>query len=383
MEKFDVIVIGVGSMGSSTCYHLAKQGERVLGIEQFDIPNELSSHTGHTRIIRKAYYEHPDYVPLLERSYQNWKQLEDITGTQVYFQTGLLYAGQRDHELLKGVHASADKHHIKLENISADDIKKKYPAFHPPPDYEILFEPEAGFLRPEIAIGLYHKLALGLGADIRTNEKTHGWRKRGAGIEVNSNKGSYFAKKLIITAGPWAGKMIPGYSSTLSITRQLMAWVLPENPNLFELGKLPCWIIADGNTRGVFYGFPILPDGGLQGFKLAHHYPGAITDPDTLKRLPSAGEENNLVDILQRFFPGSYKKTEALKTCMYTNTADQHFILDFLPGFDKNVVIATGFSGHGFKFASVVGEIMSELAIKGTTSLPIGFLNAGRFARKK
>jgi sarcosine oxidase len=381
-RNFDMIVLGVGAMGSSTCYYLAKQGVKVLGLEQFDIPNELSSHAGQSRIIRKAYFEHPDYVPLLEKSYQNWKHLENITGTQVYFKTGLLYFGKPDHLVMKGVHESAGKYNIKLDTLSAKDMKAKYPQIKIPNDYEKLFEPEAGFITPERAILLYTDKALQSGAVIKTKVKVLQWNKSADGIEVTTSADSYFAKKLIITAGPWAGKMIKGLSSSLSVTRQMIAWLITKNNSLFELGKLPCWIIVDDSKPGIFYGFPILPVGkfnGPIGFKLAHHYHGAISDPDTISRVPTGDDEINLIDTLNKFFPDGYKATHVMKTCMYTNTPDENFILDFLPNYDKDVVVAAGFSGHGFKFASVVGEIMSDLAIKGSTPIPIEFLNAKRF----
>ena len=382
--NFDVIVLGVGSMGSSTCYYLAKQGIKVLGLEQFDIPHEMGSHAGQSRIIRKAYFEHSDYVPLLERAYQNWKHLENISGTQVYFQTGLLYFGKPDNALMKGIHESADKYNIRVDSLTTKDMKAKYLQIKVPDNYEKLFEPEAGYLTPEKIILLYTEKALQHGAVIKTKVKVLQWKKKKGNIEVKTSAGNYSAKKLIITAGPWAGKMIPGLSSTLHITRQMIAWVIPKKPSLFELGKFPCWLIADNKKPGAYYGFPILPVGkfnGPIGFKLAHHYQGSITDPDHVNRTPTKEDEANLIYALNKFFPGSYKATHVMKTCLYTNTPDENFILDFLPGHDKDVAIATGFSGHGFKFASIVGEIMSDLAIKGRTALPIGFLNANRFMK--
>ncbi len=380
---YDVIVLGVGSMGSSTCYHLAKQGVKVLGLEQFDIPHEFGSHAGQTRLIRKAYFEHPDYVPLLERAYQNWKKLEDITGTHLYFKTGLLYFGKPGHELMKGIHTSADKYNIELDILSGKHMDQKYPQLNIPDDYEKLLEPDAGFLTPEKAVLLYSEQALKHGAVIKTNVKVLNWSKTPEGIKVETSAGDYFSKKIIITAGPWAGKMIPGLAPTLQVTRQIVAWVIPKNPSLFEFDKFPCWMIIDDAKPGIFYGFPVLPadkfDGPI-GFKLAHHYPGVVTDPDNVNREPTADEEANLVEMLNRFFPDGYKNTLVMKTCLYTNTPDENFILDFLPDYEKDVIVAAGFSGHGFKFASVVGEIMSDLAIKGHSSLPIEFLNAKRFA---
>jgi len=383
-KNFDVIVLGVGSMGSSTCYYLAKRGIKVLGLEQFDIPHEMGSHAGQSRIIRKAYFEHPDYVPLLERAYQNWKHLENITGTKVYFKTGLLYFGRPEHLMMKGVHGSANKYDIKVDALSAMDMKTKYPQIKIPNDYEKLYEPEAGFVTPERAILLYTDQALRSGAVIKTKVKVLQWSKTSDGIEVRTSAGSYYAKKIIITAGPWAGKMIPSLSSTLSVSRQMVAWVIPKKISLFELGRIPCWTIADDAKPSIYYGFPILPVGKFNdpiGFKLAHHYHGELSDPDTISRVPTAEDEANLVYALNKFFPDGYKATHVMKTCMYTNTPDENFIIDFLPGYDKQVAVATGFSGHGFKFVSVVGEIMSDFAIKGSTGLSIGFLNAKRFEK--
>ncbi len=379
---FDVIVLGVGSMGSSACYYLAKQGLRVLGLEQFDIPNELSSHAGQSRLIRKAYYEQPDYVPLLERAYENWKHLENITDSQIYHETGLLYFGKPSHPVMQGIHQSANEYHIRLETIHEKDLSERYPQINIPRSYESLLEPEAGFLTPGKAIGLYVAKATEYGAVFKTNIKIISWKKTADGITVQTDSGNFFAKKLVITAGPWAGKLLPAFSSSLTITRQMLAWVKLKKKAAFELGKLPCWIIAPDDKHGIYYGFPILPPDrfeGPTGFKLAHHYPGQITDPDTIDRLPTHDDEAVLIKALNKYFLGCYESTVTMKACMYTNSPDENFIIDFLPGYETEVIVATGFSGHGFKFASVVGEILCDLAMRGYSDLPIGFLNAKRF----
>jgi len=381
-KNFDVIVLGVGSMGSSTCYHLAAQGVKVLGLEQFDIPHELGSHGGQSRLIRKAYFEHPDYVPLLERAYLNWRKIEQISGVSIYTKTGLLYFGKTDQQLIKGVKESAEKYSIEVNTLTDAVVKKDYPQFNIPDDYEKLLEPDAGFVCPEKAILAYTRQAIQLGAVIKTKEKIVHWERYNDGITVTTNTGNYSAQKLIITAGPWAGKLIPALAKNLKVTRQALAWVKPQNWEDFELGKFPCWTIADNNHPGIFYGFPILPIenyGGPIGLKIAHHYPGSETDPDTISRVPTAADESNLIYALNKFIPEGYERTLVIKTCMYTNTPDENFILDFVPGYDGDVIAATGFSGHGFKFASAVGEIMCDLAIKGSTNLPIEFLKATRF----
>jgi len=383
-KTFDAIVIGVGSTGSATCYYLAKQGLNVLGLEQFDIPHELGSHAGQSRIIRKAYFEHPDYVPLLQRAYQNWKSLEDESRAQLYFKTGLLYFGKSDSPLIKGLRESAQKYSIEVNDLTAKQLSTQFPQFDIPEGYDRLIEPDAGFVTPERAILLYTERALQNGASIHTKEKTLAWDKSANVITVKTNKDTYQCNKLIITVGPWAGKVIPDLTKNLNVTRQMVAWVKPKKWQPFELGNFPCWTIADDARPGIYYGFPILNTakfGGPIGLKLAHHTPGAISDPDTVNRIPLEEDESNLVSALNKFIPDGYESTHVMKTCLYTNTPDENFILDFLPGYDKDVVVASGFSGHGFKFASVVGEILSDMAVKGNTSQPIGFLNVKRFSK--
>ena len=378
---FDIIVLGVGSMGSSTCFQLAQQGLKVLGLEQFSIPHELGSHTGQSRIIRKAYAEHSDYVPLLQRAYQNWSTLESVTNDKVYYKTGLIYMGRSSDFFIKGVLTSSEQHHIEVHELEQLTFARLYPQFNIPTEFKCLQEPDAGFIVPEKSILLYTKLALENGATIKTNEKVISWIRSNGIMEVKTDKGTYTAKKLVVTAGPWASQMIPGYGSTLRVTRQVIAWVKPQNWDLFSLGNFPCWIIDDGDYS--MYGFPILPVdefGSPNGLKLAIHFPcGAATDPETVDRLITLDEENQLISRMKKFMPEGYLKTLMMKTCLYTNTPDEHFIIDFLDGFDGDVVIAAGFSGHGFKFASVIGEILSDLAVNGKTNLPIGFLSASRF----
>lgn len=381
-NSFDTIVLGVGSMGSSTCYHLAKQGYKVLGLEQFDIPHDQGSHAGQSRIMRKAYFEHPDYVPLLERAYQNWKELEEVTHAQVYFPTGLLYAGKPEEVLIRGVRESAEKYKLKVESLSNSETKNRFSQFQIPDDYDVLFEPDAGFLTPERAILLYVEQAIRLGAIIHTKEKVLEWNKEGEVITVKTNKGIYHCNKLVITAGPWAGQLIPSFESKLKVTRQPIAWVNTKQPESYTMDKFPCWLIDDDTKPGMYYGFPQLPVaqfGAPIGLKIAYHYPGDVSNPDQVNRSTSPEDEDHLVSAMHRFLPNAYASTHVLKTCLYTNTTDENFILDFLPGYDQQIAIAAGFSGHGFKFVSVVGEIMADLVTKGKTDLPIGFLSAKRF----
>ncbi len=379
-NHYDAIVLGVGSMGSSTCWFLAQRGFKVLGIEQFDISHDKGSHAGQSRIIRKSYFEHPDYVPLLERAYVNWKTIEEQTKSKIFNRSGVLYFGQKGNELTKGVNTSSGKYSLPLERPSVQQAQQQFPAFHIPSDYEVIFEPDAGFVTPERAILAYTEDAIKRGAVIQTRENVQSWKQEGSGIKVISDKGTYTCDKLIITAGGWTPKMIPALKSALSVTKQMIMWVNPKDWKPFSLGNFPCWILEDPE-RGSYYGFPILPTsqfGGPLGMKLAHHKPGEPTDADNVDRNVTAGTEEDLIYVLKKYMPDAVGPILSLKSCLYTNSKDQNFIIDFLPGYDKRVTIATGFSGHGFKFVSVVGEILADLAMKGKTDLPIGFLSYSR-----
>lgn len=379
--SFDVIVIGVGSMGASACYHLSKRGYRVLGLEQYDIPHELGSHAGQSRIIRKAYGEDSGYVPLLERAYENWKTLESETGSQVYFQTGLTYFGTRGNTFLETVRKSAKAYHIPLNELSEEDCRKKYPQFKLPEHFQRLEEPGAGLLTPERCILLLAEQALMRGAVIRSGEPVLSWEHKDGGVVVQTSRETYRAAKLVVTAGAWTGNLLPGMASRLKVTRQALAWVQPRDWDLFKLGTFPCWLLEHEGYD--FYGFPILPAGsygGPLGMKLALHYPGEVVDdPEKVDRSTQQSDERALVDFLKRFIPEGYARILAVKTCLYTYSPDTHFVVDHLAGYGKDVVVAAGFSGHGFKFASVIGEILAELTMEGTTHMPVGFLRADRF----
>jgi sarcosine oxidase len=380
---FDVIVTGAGSMGAAACYYLAKQGGKTLGLDQFQVPHDQGAHAGQSRIIRKAYFEHPDYVPLLNRAYENWTELEKATGEKLYHKTGLVYFGGKNHPVIKGVRLSAEKYAVPLQYIPAQEREKRFPQFNIPDQMETIFEPDAGFLPPEKSIALYIQQAEKLGAIIRTNEKALDWKKDGEGIKVTTAKDVYRGGRLIITAGPWAGKMIPGMETNLKITRQTVAWIKPKHPEKFSLKQFFCWMIAEYGKPGVYYGFPMLSAsefGEPVGLKMAYHHPGDLTDPDDVNRNVTEQETNKLIALMNNYFPGEFSGVSAVKTCLYASSPDENFIIDFLPGYENKVAIACGFSGHGFKFASVVGEILADLALKGKTDLPMQLLNAERIS---
>ena len=379
-KQFDVIVLGVGSMGSSTCWYLAKRGQKVLGLEQFSTPHENGSHAGQSRIIRKAYFEHPDYVPLLQRAYENWQSIERETGTHIYHRTGIVYFGKKENENIAGVRKSSGLYEIPVEDLDRSQSQQRFPAFNVPEDFNVIFEPDSGFVTPERAIEMYVGEAKKLGAEILTHTRVLSWRQEAHQIRVVTAKQEYTCEKLIITAGAWTSSVIPQLKHALQVTRQLLAWVSPPDPSKFSLGNFPCWLVEDPEL-GSFYGFPILPVEtfpGPVGLKLAHHHPGIPCGPDEIaESIPS--EEEKLLHFLKTYLPDAGDQIISVKHCLYTNSPDAHFIIDQLPGHEDRVTIACGFSGHGFKFVSVVGEILADLAMQGKTDLPIGFLRIGRF----
>lgn len=382
VDDWDVIVIGVGSMGAATCLELARRGYRVLGIERFDISHDRGSHGGQSRIIRKAYYEHPDYVPLLEAAYHRWRRLEEETGERVYHPTGLLYFGEEGHPLISGLRLSASTYGVPVHDIPMTDAEVRHPAFRLPDCFARLIEPDAGFLTPERCILLQARRAMELGAHIHARESVLSWSSDGDGVSVVTEAGRYRAGRLVITAGPWAGRMAPRMSGLLRVTRQVLAWVEPTDAKGFGLGEFPCWTLGDAAWPGIFYGFPMLDEvryGGPTGLKLAHHAPAAKTDPDRVDRNTGPGDLEPIRYFLDTYLPGLEYHVKELATCLYTNTPDEHFILDLLPGHGDRVALAAGFSGHGFKFCSVIGEVMADLAMEGRTGHPIGFLGLGRF----
>lgn len=380
-NQFDLIIVGVGSMGAATAYYLSKQGLKVLGIEQFDIVHERGSHGGQSRIIRKAYFEHPDYVPLMHKAYENWKQIESESNTKLYTETGIVYFGKEFDPLIAGAQQSAALYELNVKRYNANDAREKFPAFKIPDDFIALAEPEAGFIIPDKTIKVYAAQAQKNGAIFLTNTKVKEWKQHKDVIEITTNQDTYTSNKLVITAGAWTKKIVPVLKPDIQVTQQVVAWVKPKNIDKFKLGSFPCWLIQDPK-KGSFYGFPILPSstyGQPEGLKIAHHFPGEPVDPDRPDNAINTERIEDIKFMLQKYFDEAEAEIVELKTCLYASTTDEDFIIDFLPDSNKKVVIACGFSGHGFKFAPVVGEILADMSIKGNTDLPINFLKLDRF----
>lgn len=380
-SHFDAIVVGVGSMGSAACWQLAERGKKVLGLEKYALGHDLGSHGGQSRIIRMAYFEHEDYVPLLKKAYDLWHDLETVSRQQVYYRTGLLYLGKTNSTLLQGVQRSAELHDVPVYQVEDEEFAEKYPMFKLPPGYQAILEPYAGLLTPERAINHMALEAIEDGAEIHAGESMLEWRREGNRIAVITTDSTYLTDKLIITSGAWTPKLLPQLGVKLKVTRQILAWLWPKEDEPFELYKFPCWMM-DHADFGVMYGFPMLAQaqfGGHAGLKIAQHVHGKKTDADKVKREVSKEDKQPIQEFVSQCLPEAQGPATAWKTCLYTNSPDEHFIIDFLPETDGKVLFATGFSGHGFKFAPVIGEILADLAITGSTPFPIDFLRLNRF----
>jgi sarcosine oxidase len=366
-------------MGSSATYHLAKRGSKVLGLDQFEIPHNQGSHHGKSRMIRKAYYEHPDYVPLLERAYELWDELQEKASETIINRTGAIFLGNSQDSIVSGSLKSARLHNLPYRYLNAAEIKADFPSFTVDESFEGFFEPDGGYLRPEDGIVEHAWRASGAGAKILTNTPALSWNATADGIEVRTAEGALFADQLIITAGAWTNSVVKNLGIELTVTRQVQAWFEPKtDPSNFSPDNFLCWFI-DTNPPHGHYGFPILPR--QKGLKIADHKPGDPIPIDQIGKAiepPTEAELVSLQQILATYIPGAAGRIIRSCTCLYTNSPDQHFIIGKHPEHDR-VTFATGFSGHGYKFASVMGEILADLALDGATPHPIAFLSPERF----
>ena len=373
-QEFDCIVIGVGGMGSSTLYNLAKRGRRVLGLEQFDIPHAEGSSHGVNRIIRLAYYEHPSYVPLLRRAYELWSEIESVTGEQLLYKTGSIDTAPSGHEVFEGSLESCLLHDIPHRVLNHAQINEQFPGYQLPPGHMGLLQEDGGFVLSERSIVAYANAAMSAGAEIHAREVVTGWEPDQGGVRVFTDRGEYTAERLVITAGAWTSGMIPILDELAVPERQVLAWLQPLDGSLYTPEVFP--VFNAYFDEGRYYGFPVF---GIPGFKVGrYHHLEEVIDPDSEIKTVTGEDEAVLRSAVERYFPQANGTTMTLKTCMFTNTPDEHFIVDVLPG-NSQVVVAAGFSGHGFKFASVIGEILSDLAINGETEHNIDLLKIDRF----
>jgi sarcosine oxidase len=360
--RYDVIVVGVGGMGGATVYHLARRGRKVLGLERYNVPHEMGSSHGITRIIRLAYYEHPSYLPLLRRAYELWRELQQQAGEQLLFTTGSVDAGPPGSAVFEGSRKTCELYDLPHEVLTGAELSRRFPGYRLPPETTAVFQPDGGFLTPERCIVAHVTLAQAAGAEVHACEPVLGWEPLPQGVRVRTDRAVYEADKLVVSAGAWASKLFPPLAGLAVPERQVLGWFQPKRPELFVPERFPVFNLLV--EEGRYYGLPIY---GVPGFKLGrYHHLEEKVDPDRLDRESHPGDERVLRSFTERYFPEAAGPTMALRVCLFTNTPDEHFVLDLHPDYPQ-VCIASPCSGHGFKFCSVVGEIMADLAEGGET----------------
>lgn len=386
--RYDVIVLGLGAHGSATAYHTARRGARVLGLEAFGRGHANGSSHGKSRGIREAYGESPQYVPLVQRAYTLWRELEAEAGQHLLTITGGISAApaiEADGENISRAakradplfganqRAAADQYGLTIEVLDADETYRRWPGLRLPDEYMTIYDPATGFLRPEQCVLAHLDLALQHGADLHHYEPARYWAADGDGVRVETDRGVYLADRLVVTAGPWAGQILADLGLPLTVTRQFNVYFAPTQPELYGPDVFP--VYGFSGPEGMYYGVPLLPG---DGFKIGRHDGGEPYLPDVPRRPVTPEEIATTRAVVAKYLPGAAGEVLLTATCVYTMTPDSHFIIDRHPTHPQ-VSYASACSGHGFKFSAVIGEIMADLALDGTTRHPIEFLSAARF----
>ena len=372
--SYDVIVVGLGGMGSSAAYHLASRGQRVLGLEKFTPAHDRGSSHGGSRIIRQSYFEDPAYVPLLLRAYELWEQLARDTGREVYRITGGLFSGPPDCLTVAGSLRAAREWGLSHEVLDAAEIRSRFPNFTPQQGDIALYEGKAGFARPEWTVQAHLDLAGLAGAELHFGEPVLDWAETADGVRVTTERGSYTAGQLVICPGAWAPQLLAEFHIPITVERQVLYWLDPiGGPEPFEDHP----IFIDENAAGQqIYGFPAI-DGPAGGVKVAFFRKGIVCTPESIDRVVHPQEIEEMRARVGELLPALDGPCVHSATCMYSNTPDEHFVIARHPD-STNVTVACGFSGHGFKFVPVVGEILADLAIDGQTAHPISLFDPKR-----
>jgi sarcosine oxidase len=370
----DVAVIGLGATGGAALHHLARRGRRVVGIEQFAPGHDRGSSHGETRIIRLGYFEHPSYVPLVRAAIPLWRALERDSGKSLLQVTGILEMGAPDGTLVAGTLCSAQTHRLRHEVLDAARLMRRFPAFRLPPHFVGVLQPDGGILAAEPAVEAQVALARAAGAEVRTNEKVQAIEPASDGVRVVTDRGTVTAGQAVVAGGAWIKQLLPGLPAPIRVTRQVVGWFAPSDPALFGRERCPVFMIE--NEAGMFYGFPV---GARPGIKFAkHHHADEAVDPSAAVRPMDAADAAVLRTALAAHVPAADGPLLAAQTCRYTMTPDGDFILDRLPGAPA-VIVASPCSGHGFKFAPVIGEIVADLVTQDATRHDISRFSLARF----
>jgi sarcosine oxidase len=387
-SSYDVIVVGLGGMGSAAACHLARRGQRVLGLERFTPAHDRGSSHGGSRVIRQAYFEDPGYVPLVLRAYELWAELEREAGHELLTITGGLVLGPPNGVTVTGARQSAEQWGLPHEVLDAAAVRRRFPALAPDNDTVAVYEPMAGVLRPEAAVTAHLRVAQASGAELRFLEPVTAWQAgdSGDGVSVVTHRATYRAARLVICPGAWAPALLEDMGIPFVVERLLQTWFQPDGGiEPFLARHHPVWLwepadsIDSAGYAGFAYGVPALdgPDGGV---KLCVIFPGGSCSADTIERTVTRAEQEAVASHLSGLLASGPGRLLRAGTCMITNTPDHHFVVAAHPRHPQ-VIVAGGCSGHGFKFVPVIGEILADLVIDGKTPHPIALFDPSRLTR--
>lgn len=372
----DVIVIGCGAMGACSLWQLARRGARVIGFEQFEPGHGRGSSHGESRIIRSAISEGGFYVPLVQRAFELWRELEAESRMELLLITGCLLVGHPDSDLVAGSRRSAREHGLSQQLLSADEMSMRFPQ-HRLHQGEIgLFEQQGGVLRPEAAVKAAAAAAVAQGADIRRQTRVESVSIGPRGVDIQAGGRRYSARRAVVAAGSWLGRLLPDLQLPVTVERIVQHWFPSRHPELFGPDSFPPFIRQ--RRGGDWFGLPRLERNEV---KVAIHHGGRAADPDALASEVDEDDVRPVAELVRAWLPDLEPAPVRSQVCMYTNTPDLNFLVGITPG-KESVVVLGGFSGHGFKFAPVIGEVAADLSLEGSTRHPIGPLAVDRFAAK-
>jgi sarcosine oxidase len=375
---YDVAIVGLGGIGSAIAAHCAGRGASVIGLEQFGPANDRGSSHGKSRMIRQAYFEDAAYVPLVLRSYELWRALEKQCGADLLRITGLVSVGEETSTIISGTQRAASEHSLRLEKWGRGEALQRYPSLRLLENEIALFEPDGGVLAPERAVRAHLKAAEAAGAELRFEATVRSWEASNGSVTVALHNGSEVsARRLILSLGPWFKEVLEGLGVALRVQRNVQVWFTPST-KVYDAPQFPAFLLDRAGLPAPLYGFPDFGD----GVKVAFHGFGDLTTANDLDREVDAARD---VEPVKRatddWMPGAAANFREAKPCMYSLTPDGHFVIDRHPE-HSNVILCGGFSGHGFKFAPVIGEIVADLALDGASRHRIDFLSATRFQRR-
>lgn len=375
---FEYAVVGAGGMGSAAAYYLAREGKSVIVVEQFEIGHDRGASHGENRIIRYSY-EWTDYVKLARETYKLWFEIENELGTPLLIKTGGLDLGYPGNDDFDKCIECLEAERIDYDLLDRAEVENRFPPVNLEKDVRALYQKDAGYLQPDVCVPALLKLAQNHGATIKNNTVLDATDIQDDHVEIRTQDETWRVKKLILALGPWAGPTVAkltGFEIPITVTQEQYTFFKPKHGELFDEKVFPVFIVYAGPGQDNLYGFPYFADIGV---KVAEHRAGAVTTADTRTFTLDPEKLQRLAGRAQKLFPDLTDEILKTGTCLYSNTPDRHFVIDLLPGRD-NVVIAAGFSGHGFKFVPIVGNILKDLAVTGRTNRPINMFNIGRFA---